>query len=376
MAALLAVGSLHYLRSFSGCLVPGLETTAKVSQRSAENQASPSLMTHYAQYQPAPVEHHVLTHLEELHYTSLANPPGCNIWRDPTATPYYNQTNAFRKEMEHYSKLLEEFAGMKEDLRNSMKRMPNKKQEICQALKLHENGIPALFPSQQISYTRAGFVEPLLPPMRHPAICFLENGNRRNFYKHLMRMDYMIHDFERMCLDLNPNGNNILIDMGASLSFHSGMDSPAMYITKLYDKFGFKFDHIYAFEITKQDPGSVYSKVPKEWMSSYHWINVGVSPDHDSPMNPLSAILESFDKEDFIVIKLDIDTPWIENALAKQLLTNETLTDKIDQFYFEHHVHLGELAKDWSHTMNGTVADSLTLFHSLREKGVASHFWP
>ena len=110
----------------------------------------------------------------------------------------------------------------------------------------------------------------------------------------MMRMDYMIHDFERMCLDLNPNGRNILIDMGASLDFHKDESSPAMYITKLYEKFGFKFDHIYAFEITQQTPDNVYKKVPKELMASYHWINVGVDPDPDSQMNPLSTIVKSW----------------------------------------------------------------------------------
>lgn len=371
VALLFAFGFLQW--EYTGnvaCLFQGAETVTKEesNRTTAVSQMGSPQKTHYTQYQPAPVEYHVVTHLEELGYTSPANPTGCNIWRDPNTNPYFNQSKAFKEEMVHYSKLLGEFAGAEEDLRVSMKRTPDKKQEICQALRLHEDGLPGLFPSQQISYSRAGYVEPLLPPMRHPDICIARS--------HLMRMDYMIHDFERMCLDLNPNGNNILIDMGASLNFHAGMASPAMYITKLYEKFGFKFDHIYAFEVTKQDPVNVYQKVPKELMSSYHWINVGVNPAQGSQMNPLSSILSSFNKDDFIVVKLDVDTPWIENALTQQLLADESLTDKVDQFYFEHHVHLGELALNWKKTMNGTIADSLTLFHTLRKKGVASHFWP
>lgn len=65
--------------------------------------------------------------------------------------------------------------------------------------------------------------------------------------------------------------------------------------------------------------------------------------------------------------------------LAKQLLDggpNGTYHLLVDQFYFEHHVHLGELAGAWGYSMNGTVKESLELFYSLREKGIPAHFWP
>lgn len=96
-------------------------------------------------------------------------------------------------------------------------------------------------------------------------------------------------------------------------------------------------------------------------------------------MNPLNSILRDFDEDDFIVIKLDIDTSSIEVPLAKQLLEggeNGTYHRLIDQFYFENHVHLGELAGNWGGSMEGTVKDSLDLFYGLREKGIPAHFWP
>lgn len=64
--------------------------------------------------------------------------------------------------------------------------------------------------------------------------------------------------------------------------------------------------------------------------------------------------------------------------LARQLLADEDRIYQklIDQFYFEHHVHLGELAPAWSWTMEGTVKESLDLFYGMREKGIPSHFWP
>jgi hypothetical protein len=48
----------------------------------------------------------------------------------------------------------------------------------------------------------------------------------------------------------------------------------------------------------------------------------------------------------------------------------------VDQFYFEHYVHLKELAWSWRRSMNGTMKDSLDLFAGLRSKGIPAHFWP
>jgi hypothetical protein len=39
----------------------------------------------------------------------------------------------------------------------------------CENLELHQDGLSGLFPSRQISCTQnSGYVEPLLPPLRHP----------------------------------------------------------------------------------------------------------------------------------------------------------------------------------------------------------------
>merc|ERR1719162_2290691 len=107
---------------------------------------------------------------------------------------------------------------------------------------------------QQLSYTpTSGYLEPLLPPLRDPRICFNDDGER----KHFMSLDYLIHDFEHMCQQLQPTSRRIFIDMGASLSFHGAKASaaqPVVTLLRLYEQFGFHFDHIYGFEITPQKP--------------------------------------------------------------------------------------------------------------------------
>jgi hypothetical protein len=76
-----------------------------------------------------------------------------------------------------------------------------------------------------------------------------------------------------------------------------------------------------------------------------------------------------------VVVKLDIDTPHIEMAMVQQLLNSPALLKLVDVFYFEHHVHLKELASSWRHGAEGSVLSSLELFAALREKGVDAHFW-
>ena len=95
-------------------------------------------------------------------------------------------------------------------------------------------------------------------------------------------------------------------------------------------------------------------------------------------MNPLESILKKFDEDDFVVLKLDIDTPEIELPLARQLLEDKdgVYHKLIDQFYFEHHVHMAEAKQFWGQRfMNGTIKESLELFHGLRQKGIPAHFW-
>jgi hypothetical protein len=52
--------------------------------------------------------------------------------------------------------------------------------------------------------------------------------------------------------------------MGASLDFHEDVDiveSPAIYINAVYSLFGFKFDHIYAYEMKVTEPVQVFERV-------------------------------------------------------------------------------------------------------------------
>ena len=193
-----------------------------------------------------------------------------------------------------------------------------------------------------------------------------------------MSLDYLVHDFEAMCNNLKPHSKTVLIDMGASLQFHGGGSQPMIQLMDQYEKFGINFDHIYAFEMTPTDPKKVYENLlPERFMASYHWINVGVTAEEGHKLNPLHSILKKFSPDDFIVVKLDIDTSFIEVPLANQLLEDAdgVYGKLIDQFYFEHHVHLGDVP-EWGKSRNGSIKDSFDLLRGLREKDIPAHFWP
>eukprot|EP00536_Pseudo-nitzschia_multiseries_P016787 jgi/Psemu1/299337/fgenesh1_pm.1237_\ len=192
-----------------------------------------------------------------------------------------------------------------------------------------------------------------------------------------MSLDYLVHDFEAMCETLQPTSRRVFIDMGASLAFHKGGRIPVVTLLQLYERFGFRFDHIYGFETRFQEPNDVFGKLlPEKYLAHYHWINIGVKSEEGHRLNPLHSILSRFNEDDFIVIKLDTDTPSVEVHLALQILNDPKYHNLIDQFYFEHHVNLAELKPFWDDSVYGTVEQSLRLFQDLRKKGVPAHFWP
>ena len=329
-------------------------------------------------YTPAPVEQYFMDNMVTLGYDNEADPMTCNVWKNHKATnpSVYNMLQSYVSELVHYTRAVADFEGIPNIFK--MIRENNQNQnDVCKQLRLHPDGLQGLFRSNQLSYSKSGYIEPLTPPMRSHQFCLDEKPRH-----YLLTIDYLVHDFEAMCQMLKPTSRIILIDMGASLEYHEnhnfGVYEPMIELMKLYEKFGFQFEHIYAFEVTPTDPGYVYERLPENYIPAYHWINVGVSKEKGHKLNPLHSLLKTFDEDDLVLVKLDVDTSSIEVPLAKQLLEDEDgiYSKIVDQFYFEHHVHLGELAPIWRSSMAGSIKDSFDLFHSLRKKGIPAHFWP
>ena len=336
-------------------------------------------------YQPGNAEKDIMIIADELGFnTNTISPRTCQIWNDPNATigGIYDSLTAYTKELDKYNELIRKFepvSSIMGKIKQGQGGDEEEQSKICDSLRLHPNGLKGIFPSLQLSFGSSGYVEPLLPPMRSHKFC---HKDRKERDRHVMSLDYLVHDFEFMCRHLKPTSKLILLDMGAALDFH-GNNQPIVTLIRQYEKFGFVFDHIYGFEISKKDPKEVYeTSLPEEYMASYHWINVGVSAEEGHKLNPLHSILKKLSEDDFVVVKLDIDTPAVELPLFRQLLEDKDgiYSKMIDHFYFEHHHYLGELAPYWgcgrANNCNGTVAESLEMFSTLRKNGIAAHYWP
>jgi len=128
----------------------------------------------------------------------------------------------------------------------------------------------------------------------------------------------------------------------------------------------FPFDHIYAYEITPTPPADVVQALPDTLRAACHWINVGVDAAPDSPNNPLRRlVLDHYEPNDIVIVKLDIDNTALELKFVEQLLSDDRYRGGlIDHFYFEHHLD-GRYER----------RESIQLFLKLREKGIPAHYW-
>jgi len=271
-------------------------------------------------YEPAMVEKYVHDHRVELGYgptDETVASEGCKIWNDPQESSIYNELHLYRQEVVKYWEAVKEYNWIEK--KNITDIRPYLNQGICPHLEVDKQGRnlkDAFFSkSGQLSRTKSsGWVEPLLPPMRHPNFCMKKAGN-------ILNIEYLVHDFAAMCRKLKPTSRIVLFDMGASPKFSGA--SNMWKIMNLFGQFGFKFDHIYAYEIRRFEPEEVYQLVPPHLQPAYHWINAGVNTEEGHALNPFTMLEKEFDEDDLVIVKLDIDTassevPWLISCSITQ----------------------------------------------------------
>ncbi|CAJ1961115.1 unnamed protein product [Cylindrotheca closterium] len=298
----------------------------------------------------------------------------CDLFLNPNRTDFYQPYHDVVESLDQYAEAVKGFHTSVHDLREVP---PEEQEALCGSMndllwkQDGDDGGDTIFQTNALSLTRGGYVEQLLPPLRHPKFC--EDPFSLD---HLLEIDYLVHDFGAICRHLtkHPKARTVFFDLGASLEFHGGVDNPALTLLELYQQFGVTFDHYYAFEYTPLPPAQVFEKIPEFLLDSYHWFNIPVDAEPSKKNNPWTSLLSRFHEDDFVVIKLDIDTPQVEIPLIHQLL-QEKYSTVVDQLYFEHHVRMKHLYRQWQRTAWGTLQDSLDLFTRLRKTGIAAHSW-
>ena len=138
---------------------------------------------------------------------------------------------------------------------------------------------------------------------------------------------------------------------------------------------------IFGWEAAVTDPIKQWSKTPPDIKRKTSWYNIPAEIGVGHPDNPLTFIKELTKPEDFVVFKLDIDTPAVEVALVQQIMDDPELHELIDEFYFEHHVTGSPMQwHGWGDLSSSTlplgdIEDSYFIFSLLRGKGIRAHSW-
>lgn len=170
----------------------------------------------------------------------------------------------------------------------------------------------------------------------------------------------------------------LLFDIGSSYfnGVQDGTSSVVIGMRWFYEYFrslSLRFDRILAFEVVPYSAQTYWNEIPADLIGSLSFINVGV--EKMGKLNPWN-ILQSIAKEDdYVVVKLDIDKPILENEFMKQVLNDKSISSLIDEMCFEMHVRVNEMIPYWG-LQPGELKDSYVLFTKLRQVGIRIHSWP
>ena len=172
------------------------------------------------------------------------------------------------------------------------------------------------------------------------------------------------------------NPNAILIDLGSSYFGGWNGDTTAaagFWFYEYYKRFNVKFDRIIAFEHSLLDQKAAWDQLPDDVFSIYTVINTGVT--ESGKLNPWTMLRTIVQPSDHVVVKIDIDTPGLENTLINQILNDPSIHSLIDELFFEHHITVNEMIPYWGRPP-GVLKDSYILFRKLRQLGIRMHSWP
>jgi hypothetical protein len=162
--------------------------------------------------------------------------------------------------------------------------------------------------------------------------------------------------------------------------FDAGADTLAgstRWFVDKYEKRGIHFDGMFAWEPRKINWTEFNRTVPAELRERLTLYNRPASSDPLSlEDNPVAKLVKLCRAEDFCVLKIDVDTPPLETLWIQQILQCTEISSRIDEFFFEHHVHgILNVPGVWGGEVFGQFADTYHLLSEMRLRGIRAHSW-
>eukprot|EP01062_Namystynia_karyoxenos_P053341 TRINITY_DN4316_c0_g1_i1.p1 TRINITY_DN4316_c0_g1~~TRINITY_DN4316_c0_g1_i1.p1 ORF type:complete len:487 (+),score=118.60 TRINITY_DN4316_c0_g1_i1:88-1461(+) len=235
---------------------------------------------------------------------------------------------------------------------------------------------------------RAVPIEPLVSFLRHPrAVCaepqYLIPKERSG---RCIRGGFRCLTFSKEFLLLpwgneTDTGRRFLFDVGASTYDAGPGGASQKWFVETFSQRGLDFDRILAWEATPIPPAKYWARVPHWLRPRLQWYNVPINTSAGSGSNPLEYIRALCRPGDYVVVKLDIDNPAVEESFVEQLVADKGLHVLVDEFLWEHHVRQhpmmwpGGWGKDTNAAVRSSMADSYRIFGKLRQFGIRAHSW-
>lgn len=243
------------------------------------------------------------------------------------------------------------------------------------------------------------YIEPLVSHLRFP-LCGCWNSKKlSDIYALKISKGYIIppspsirssrRRYEDAVVPNRYHKRYLYFDAGAS-SWTQGLGGASLeYFANVWQRHGIVFDEIYAFEATtsRQD---FYQSIPSLFWSDrtvYQQSYVSSRLADDAPSTPFipKFIQNHATIGDYVVFKLDIDSPGVEEATIEYLVdTNGSDTYLwIDELFWEHHVYDNPfMRRAWYPDGRGnvnqtdsTMRGSYNLFLKMRKLGIRAHSW-
>ena len=123
------------------------------------------------------------------------------------------------------------------------------------------------------------------------------------------------------------------------------------------------------------EPVAWWQDVPVDIRAKLSFFNVGV-PKEPHANGAVALIKAAARPADFVVLKMDLDNSPLELSIVDALLSDPSLAELVDEFFFEYHFAFDQVSFGWGNQGQGrTVDEALHTMRRLRDVGIRSHFW-